>query len=395
MTWTQNQRHRLFTADNYTKTLLPSIIYYLIMLEVDLEEVARKVVDKCMEVKEDEVILVRGGTHNFEFVENIAVHIRKKGAFPVVMADTDRLQKRMIEETDIEYLEKTPEYYLNWLEDIDGMIGIDSMKDPRLLSRLPEDKIGASRRGRREVNNKFQEEKVRWTGIGYPTEEKAEMYGIEYEEFWDMFWKALNTDYDVLKNNGEKLADKLRGGDMVHITSDNGTDLEFSITGRHVLVDDGVISQADIERGDIGNNLPCGEVFCAPLETTANGKAYFDLAFYRGNKITGIDATFKDGRLVKADAEENGELFNQVLENSQGDKDIIGEFGIGTNPEVKKAIGYTITDEKIIGSIHIAVGENRMFGGKNESTLHWDLVMLGPSFEVDGKTVMEEGEHII
>ena len=365
------------------------------LLEIDLEEVAEKVVNKCMDVKEDEVILVRGGTHNFEFVENIAVNIRKNGAFPVVMAETDRLSKRIIEETDIEHLEKTPSYYLNWLEDIDGIIGIDSQKDPRSLSQLPEDKIGAARRGNRDVNTKFQQEKVRWTGIGYPTKEKAEMYGISYEEFWNMFWKALNTDYDELKLKGNKLAEKVRSGDQVHITSDKGTDLTFSVKDRHILVDDGVISKADIERGDIGNNLPCGEVFCAPIESSANGRAYFDLAFYRGNKITGIDAVFKDGRLIKAEAEENGDLFNQVLENSQGDKDIIGEFGIGINPEVHKAIGYTITDEKIIGSIHIAIGENRMFGGKNESTLHWDLVMLGPSFEVDGNLVMKNGKHII
>lgn len=99
--------------------------------------------------------------------------------------------------------------------------------------------------------------------------------------------------------------------------------------------------------------------------------------------------------MIEATAEENEELSHEVIENSQGDKEVIGEFGIGINPEVKKAIGYTITDEKIIGSIHIAIGENRMFGGENESSLHWDLVMLDPSFEVDGTGVMENGEHFV
>ncbi len=336
--------------------------------------------------------MVNGGLHNFELVENITVNIRKEGAFPVTMVNTDRLQKRTVEEVDTEHLKKTPEYYLRWLEDIDGMISIDSQVDPRLLAQLPEDKVGAARMGGREINTKFQERKIRWTGIGYPTEEKAEMFGIDFREFWDMLWRALNTDYNELKSRGDRLAEQLRGGDMVHITSDKGTDLKFSIEGRHILVDDGVISPGDIERGDVGNNLPAGEVFCAPVENSANGRAYFDLAFYRGNRIEGIDAVFKDGRLVKAEAEKNGQLFRQVLEHSQGDKDVIGEFGIGINPEVRKAIGYTITDEKIIGSIHIAVGENRMFGGKNESTLHWDLVMMQPSFEIDGNGIMEGGD---
>ncbi|MFO8109036.1 MAG: aminopeptidase [Thermoplasmata archaeon] len=365
------------------------------MLKVDLEEVAEKVVNKCMLVKEGEVILVNGGIHNFELVEDLAVNVRKLGAFPVVMAKTDRLEQRTVDEVDIEYLKRTPEYYLRWLEDIDGIISIDSSKDPRKMAALPEVKVGAARSGKRPINNKFQEEKIRWTGIGYPTKEKADMYGIDYEEFWNMFWRAVDTDYDLLRENGEKLAEKLNSGNKVHITSDNGTDLKFSIKDRHILVDDGIVSPEDVARGDIGNNLPCGEVFCAPVESSANGEAYFDLAFYRGNKIKGIHAVFKNGKLVEASAEENEEVFNEVIENSQGDKDIIGEFGIGINPEVTKAIGYTITDEKIIGSIHIAIGENRMFGGKNESTLHWDLVMLDPSFEVDGVQVMQKGEHLI
>jgi len=386
----------LITKINTTTLKLDMYHILLVpMLDVDMEEVAEKIVKKCMRVRDNEVILINGGIHNFELVENIAVDVRKAGAFPVVMARTDRLEKRIIEEVDIEYLERTKEYYLRWLEDIDGLINVDSYEDPRSMSRLPEEKVGATRKANRPINDKFQEEKIRWTAMGYPTREKAETYGIEYDEFWDMFWKAVNTDYDLIRGNGEKIADKLRSGRQIHITSEKGTDLKFDIGDRRVIVDDGIISQEDIDDGTVGNNLPCGEVFVAPIEETANGKVYFDLAFYRGNRIEGISAEFKDGKLTDIEAEENGELFKEVLENSQGDKDVIGEFGIGTNPEVTKAIGYTITDEKIIGSIHIAVGENRMFGGKNESTLHWDLVMLGPSFEVDGTAVMDQGAHLI
>ncbi len=362
------------------------------MIEVNLNEVSEKIVEKCMGVKEDEVIMLKGGIHNFELVENMAVDIRKKGAFPVVSADTDRMNKRTIEEVDINYLEKTREYYLRWLDDVDGVISLDSRKDPRIFSELPEDKIGATRRANRPIRDKFNEEKIRWTGMGYPTEEKAKMYGIEYGKFWNMFWKAIDTDYDRIRDDGEQLAEVLREGDTVHITSDKGTDLTFSIGERRILVDDGVISQEDIKRGDVGNNLPCGEVFCAPLEDSADGEAVFDLAYYRGNRIEDIHAVFEEGKLVEVDAEVNEEIFKRVLENSQGAKDVIGEFGIGINPEVNQAIGYTITDEKIIGSIHIAIGENRMFGGRNESTLHWDLVMMAPSFSINGEIVMDGGK---
>lgn len=365
------------------------------MIDVNLDEVAEKIVNKCMNVEEDEVIQINGAPYNFELVEDIALHVKKKGAFPVIKSSSDSLEKKIIEGVDVEYLRKSPDHYLRWLDDIDGVIGIDHRKDPKILSELPEEKIGAKRQGRKKINDKFQEEDIRWTGVGYPTEEKAEMYGISFERFWNMFWEALNTDYDRLQQRGESIAEEVRKADTVHITSDKGTDLKFSIEDRRVIVDDGIISEEDMGRGDVGNNLPAGEVFCAPIEESADGEVFFDLAFYKGNKIEGINARFEDGRIKDAEADKNGDIFNEVLEFSQGEKDRIGEFGIGINPEVDEAIGYTITDEKIIGSIHIALGENRSFGGKNESTLHWDLVMLDPTVKVDDKKIIEGGEHII
>lgn len=365
------------------------------MKKVNLEEVAQKVVETCMNVKEDEVIQINGAPFNFDFIEHLALHVRKKGAFPVIKCKSDSLERMIIEEVDTDHLKKTPEHYLKWMEDIDGVIGVDHRKDPRILYQLPEKKIGARRKGKKKINDKFQEGEIRWTGIGYPTEEKADMYGISFKKFEKMFWEAINTDYERLKEKGDNIADELRKGEVVHVTSDKGTDLKFSITERKIIVDDGVISQEDIEQGNLGNNLPAGEVYCAPVEDSACGEAFFDLAYYKGNKIEGIKARFEDGKIKEVEADRNEDVFHDVLEYSQGEKDRIGEFGIGINPKVDKAIGYTITDEKMIGSIHIALGENRSFGGENESTLHWDLVMMEPSVRVDDRLIIEEGEHII
>jgi len=228
--------------------------------------------------------------------------------------------------------------------------------------------------------------------MGYPTKEKAKMFNMSFPKFWDMFWDAMNVNYDAMYKRGAKVARALRGKKKVHISSDRGTDLTFRITGRKPLIDDGVISPQDLRNKDVGNNLPCGEVFLAPVETSASGRAVFDLAFWRGNKITDIDVDFKRGRLSRMKAKKNEKLLKDVIANSHGQKDRIGEFGIGINPRVKKAVGYTITDEKIVGTIHIAVGENRSMGGKNESTLHWDFVMMRPTVEVDGKTLMKNGK---
>lgn len=361
---------------------------------MDLDAVAETIVTKCMRVQPGETILITGGLNSFELLEDIVVCIAKQKAFSVLMPSSDRLQKRLLMESDKEFLKTPPRPILEMADFIDGRIGIDVLKDPRALLDVPEQRIGARRQSTRLIYDKLLKRQVRWTGMGYPTRERAEMFGIDYETFHDMFWNAVTTDYEKMYAQGERLAEALKGTKTVHITTDK-TDLEFSVEGRPVLIDDGIISEEDVQIGDVGNNLPAGEVFCAPVEPSANGEAYFDAAFYRGQKITGIHAVFEKGKLVRVSCEENEELFKEVIANAHGNKDIIGEFGIGINPEVTRPTGYVITDEKIIGSIHIALGENRGFGGQNESSLHWDLVMMHPTVKADGRVIMEDGTFAV
>lgn len=365
------------------------------MMKVNFESIARKIVNKCMRVKENEVIIVRGGQHNSELTDRIAVNVRKKGAFVLSQTYSDDLTSRIFKETPMKYLKRTPKFWLKWYDDVDGVISVDPTLDPRTLASIPETRIGANREAMRKVQDKFHEAGIRWTGMGYPTKEKAAMYKIPYGQFWDMLWSAVNVDYDRLYRRGKTISKAFKGADEVHLTSKKGTDLTFSIKKRKILIDDGVISAEDVRNKDVGNNLPCGEVFTAPVETSANGRAVYDLAFYRGNRIEDIDMTFKNGRIAKSKAKKNEKLLKDVIKNSPGDKDRIGEFGIGINPRIKKAIGYTITDEKIIGTIHIAVGENRGMGGKNKSPLHWDMVMMRPDIVVDGKKIMTNGKFLI
>lgn len=364
---------------------------YGAMIKVDFDSLAETVVKECMRVKAGETILLSCGLNCLELMEDVAVWIARQEAFYLLLPYTDRLQKRILLEADAAFLEKPPKPLLEIVNFIDGRIAVDTLKDPRVLQSVPEERIGAQRQSTRPIANRLVERKIRCTGMGYPTREKAEMFGVDYELFHDMFWKAVTIDYKKLHEKGERVADILGNTSCIRITTDK-TDLSFSLKGRSIFIDDGIISDEDIAIGNIGNNLPAGEVFCAPVEPSAQGRAYFDAAFYKGEKITGIMAVFKNGRVVEVRCEENEKLFKEALANAQGGKDIIGELGIGLNPEVNEVTGYVITDEKIAGSIHIALGENRGFGGQNESSLHWDLVMMHPTVEADGRMIMENGK---
>ena len=360
------------------------------MIEVDFDSVAETLVKECMRVKADETIMLSGGVYCFELLEDIAVHIARQKAYSVIIPTTDRMQRRILLEVDTDFLEKPPKPLMEIVDFIDGRINVDYYEDPRMLQSVPEERIGRQRQASRHLIDKLLARKVRWTGMGFPTQEKADMYGIDFEMFHDMFWRAVMTDYSSMHEKGKKLVHVLKDASEVRVTTEK-TDLVFSLEGRPIYIDDGVISEEDLKIGDIGNNLPAGEVFCAPVEVSCKGRAFFDEAYYKGEKIRGIDAVFEKGKMVTVLCGENENLFKEALDHAHGEKDMIGEFGIGLNPEVREVTGYVLTDEKIIGSIHLALGENRGFGGMNESSLHWDLVMMHPSVEVDGILIMEEG----
>ena len=166
--------------------------------------------------------------------------------------------------------------------------------------------------------------------------------------------------------------------------------MTIRIAGRPLDKDIGVVS-----RDAVFSNLPAGEVCLAPHEDGADGRVVFDLAFWDGRRIEDLEVEFERGRCRAVRAAQGLEVFTGTLASASGAADVIGELGIGLNPEVTEVTGYMLTDEKILGTIHIAVGENRMLGGVNESSLHWDLLVMRASLEADGVAILDDGRLVV
>jgi aminopeptidase len=190
----------------------------------------------------------------------------------------------------------------------------------------------------------------------------------------------------------------LSGKENIRITAEDGTDLSFTIKGRPVLLDDSTISSEDVARGDVGLNIPCGEVFVAPIETSANGTILFENVAVDGfGKVTNLRLTFEGGRVVGAAADTGVDRFKQFLEANTGDKDRIAELGIGCNPGAEYTGGSIIVDEKIYGTIHIAIGSNTgSYHGTNKASSHFDMIKNMKQGEVyaDGQLVMKNGKPV-
>lgn len=364
------------------------------MIDVDFEEVARKIVNTCLRIKKDETIYIRGRSDNLHFCEVLALQCRKIGAYPLIEAISDDYRYRDLTETPIEVIKHAPRHFLSAIKETDVFfsVGVEP-KDPERFKDIPEEREAARRLFSKEVIDLFTEfPEKRRAGIGFPTQEQAVLYNIDFEYFHDMFWKAMNIDYRDLSENARKLREIIRDSSEIHITTEKGTDLHLNIEGRRISLDDGIIDDEDMETGNRLLNLPTGEVYTTPHENEVQGKVVFDVAFHRGNRMEDIEVEFKNGIAKPIKARKGFSLFEQVLQNATGDRYRIGELGIGLNPEVTRALGFVLTDEKIIGTIHLAFGENRSYGGKNESDLHWDVLVMEPTMAVDGKLIMDKGK---
>lgn len=209
-----------------------------------------------------------------------------------------------------------------------------------------------------------------------------------------MFIDALDIDYNKLREESEKLRKILSEAKEVHIFSEKGTNLTFSITGRTISIDDGIISNQDVKEGTNLGELPTGEVFTTPIENSAHGKAIFESPTIGSrHTIKNLMLRFESGNVVEAKAEEGLDVFKKRLEQATGDKDKIAEFAVGMNPNM--SVNYPLSNEKARGTVHIAIGKNIHLGGKNQSSIHWDFIMHKPTVFVDEKKIIEQGKLFV
>jgi aminopeptidase len=249
-----------------------------------------------------------------------------------------------------------------------------------------------------KVSQKLREiidrRKVKWLVFGWPIEKKQ--YLVDEGKYKKVFYAAIKETFKPSIQKYCKYYEKsLWGADRIKIVAADGTNLTFRIKGRPLLKADGKIDENDLKKGDVGVNIPDGEVYVAPLEHSANGYIKFDWVPIEGfGLVRDLKIKFKNGKIVWFDSPDR-KIFKRFLSANTGEKDRIAEFGIGTNLKAEP-IGETIVDEKIFGSIHIAIGNNQgTYHGKNRASCHLDMVKLMKEVDgriyVDNKLIMQAG----
>ena len=351
-------------------------------------------------------IIVAGGVHTMDLLEEVALECYKRGATPSIVVTSDKYLQRVFREIPAKTLATPPKQLVGMLKAADMIISIEEQDDSSIVEKFPREKLEARQKANLPLNKLLAHPTKgrKWLYAGWPTEKNAKKFGVTYADFSQMIVGGISVSPDMLMNIGKHMRRKFANASWVHVWDSKGTDFNVKVEGRDALIDDGVISQEDYDAGDRGANLPAGELFFAIHETAGDGKLFCPITRDRlsGKPVKDVMLKFKDGLLLvdKVTAAENLDALRMSFEQCERVDKLrfktvrtrnLCELGIGFNPRIKKSIGYILTDEKVMGTVHLAFGMNFSFGGKSESTMHWDFVSApGANIEVmreDGKTV--------
>lgn len=353
-------------------------------MDARTQKLSKLVVNYSLNVKHDENVIISGSTEASEFITALYKEVLNAGAHPILRITLPGLSPIFYKYAKDHHIKKFPEYFDFQVKHADKYIGIDTESNTRELSSADPKKIVERQKIVRPISDYIvnARDKIKRCSVGYPCIALAQEAEMSLHEFEDFVFKSCLQDWKKIGKEIDRILNKFKSGKSVHLIGKN-VDLKFDIRGKLAFADKGE------------ENMPGGEVFVAPIRKSANGWIKFEFpAIEAGNEVDGIYLEFKEGKVVKAKAAKNQKFLHSML-NIDENASYLGEFGIGLNPKIKKFTKNLLFDEKIGGTIHLALGmaykEN---GGGNDSAIHWDIVkdMKKAQIVLDGKVIQENGK---
>lgn len=364
-----------------------------------LHRIARTIIRVNLAVREGDLVAINAGPRSLDFAEWLAYEAAMVGGQPSIFYGSDRLNLLVYRGIKTRFLKDEPKLASILCKKTDVEITIDE-EYPFIARKLPQRKIEIRRKALKRSlaieQKRHLKRKMRSALIGFPTPQDSRAMNIPFKKLSKIFWGALNVDYEEIYRFNKKLLEKLSHADKIRIVGEK-TNIELSVKRRKFFNSSGLVTKQE-EIGYV--DLPDGEIFTSPIEKSVNGEIYFDLpcVYFYGKQVRGVWFKFVKGRLVDYKIDKGFRDFEEVYKNASGNKDMVAELGIGTNPRARITGGMIIVDEKVRGTIHMAIGNNKHFGGKNEATIHWDffkdMTKKGSRLYVDGKIFIKDGKFV-
>jgi len=350
-----------------------------------------------LDLKKGEKIVIVGDVVTLPLIKEsyrLAVGL---GALPQIMINSEELKEILLKGGSEEQIKYVPDSVKKAFETVDVVLSFFGGTNTRMLSNINPEKLKLSAQGSSEITRIFFErvakKELRWCETMFPNQASAQEANMSISEYEDFVYgagyidsKDLIAKWKEIEKKQEGICKILDNKKHLRIVSKD-TDLKMSIEGRKWV---NCCGKA---------NFPDGEVFTGPVEDSVEGHIRFSFpGLYGGREIEDIQLIFERGKVIKATAAKGQELLEQILETDKGAR-YVGEIAAGTNYNIKKFTKHMLFDEKIGGTVHLAIGRSIPESlGKNQSAIHWDMLCdmkKGGEIYADGELVYKDGKFLI
>ena len=353
----------------------------------DPERFAALLCDWCLDVSPGHYVMVNSTPLAEPLLASMYTAILDRDAWPVMRMSSPAWSPSFYAHARERHLDTFSAADMSDVEAVDSVVSVDAPRNAAALAGIDPDLISRHATARRPI----QEVRLskRWAGTIWPVPALAQQATMSEAGFAAFVNRALFLDQEdpiaawiALSERQDALIAKLAPARRIRIEAD-GTDVTLDVAGRTWLNSDG------------RRNMPSGEVFTGPRERSAEGTIRFTVPTGpRGVTVTGVTLTFREGRVVEAHAEQGQDYLEAQLATDEGAR-YLGEIGIGTNTGIDVATGHILLDEKMAGTVHLALGRSYPeSGGTNTSSIHWDMICdlrQGGRITADGETIVADG----
>lgn len=317
------------------------------------------------------------GLNGIGLLRALVEEVRKRGANPFIKIEDPEINRVLLENGDVDFWKNQAEAdQLPLMKQMDAFVGIRAAENIYENSGVPKNANSAySKHFLTPVHFEQRVEHTNWVVLRYPSPAFAMNAKMPTEKFRTFYYNACIFDYEKMQHAMKPLEELLRETNMIRMKGE-GTDIEFSVKGQNWIPCFGK------------RNIPDGELFSSPILDSVNGHITYAPSVYQGNPFEFVKLEVEDGVVVDFDSSNNSAL-EEILDTDEGARRF-GEFSFGLNPVIEKPMYDILFDEKIYGSNHLTLGKDYAIAPNgNSSSIHWDLVCIGPDVYCDGELIRE------
>ncbi len=353
------------------------------MRDPRIDQLARTLVTYSTAVKPGEHVMIRGTEQSQPLALAVYREVLKAGGLPTIWSSFEEASWMLFTHGSEQQIAWLDPVLIEASRSIDVYISLRAPTNLKMLTAIdPALQVIAQKANRPFLDTVL---KKRWVICELPTSALAQEAGMSLSDFEDFSFGAVSVDWPAMDVELRSRKAQFENANEVQIIG-RGTDLRLGVRGRIWITDEGK------------HNMPGGEVFTGPIEDSVEGEILFDFpAVYGGREVEGVHLTFRAGRVVDASASRGEDYLIKMLDADEGARRL-GELGVGTNYGIVRFSKSVLFDEKIGGTIHLALGRSyEETGGKNESAIHWDMVKdlrTDGELRLDGRAVQRNGHFL-